>query len=250
LDPVHETLRKSTTNTAFAGYIKTALEALDGLPWDSNVKGFRASSSVDLALWFTTDWLKTDHEDQMLELLASDLGISDGNTSCVEPTYFVRALGQAYSDPETYRTSRKFGWLRRLGASFAMKDRNRLGSIANNNENHWVTLGIDCEKKVVGYGDGFRANAPTSLRKHLDWWLFEHLSVKFKWVDIPVVKQNDPHSCGILAYFGLSHWFDPERFPLPKHTAASMAEERIKMFLRIIKRHERKVRCFDLNLSI
>ncbi|KAJ7808638.1 hypothetical protein B0H14DRAFT_2608716 [Mycena olivaceomarginata] len=89
LDPVHETLRKSTTSTAFAGYIKTALEALDGLPWDN--------------------WLKTDHEDQMLELLASDLGISDGNTSCVEPTYFVQTAaveeenspsGSEYSEHE------------------------------------------------------------------------------------------------------------------------------------------------------
>jgi hypothetical protein len=73
-----------------------------------------------------------------------------------------------------------------------MKDHNHLGSIANNNENQWVTLAIDCEKKVVGYGNRFHANAPMSLRKHLDWWLFEHLGVKFKWADIPVVKQNDP----------------------------------------------------------
>ncbi|KAJ7861923.1 hypothetical protein B0H13DRAFT_1538861, partial [Mycena leptocephala] len=218
-----------------------ALKALEKLPWDGNVQGFRGGGFVnDFALWFTRDWLNTDHEDQMLELLASDLGISDGSTTCIQPTYFVRGLAQAYCDPESYQTARRFGWLRKLGASFAMKDRKRLGSIANKNEDHWVALGIDCERKAIGYGDGFRTKLSASLRKHLDWWLIEHLSAEFKWTDIPVVKQSDPHSCGILAYFAMAHWFDSERFPLPKCTATSMVEEHIRMFLRIVERHERK----------
>ncbi|KAF7372168.1 ULP-PROTEASE domain-containing protein [Mycena venus] len=151
----------------------------------------------------------------MLELLASDLGIRDRSMSCIEATYFVRALAQAYANPEVYRTARRFGWLRRLGTSFSTKDRNHFGSIANQNENHWVALAIDCEKK--------------------------HLGMEFKWTGIPVAKQTDPHSCGILAYFTLAHWFDSERFPLPNCTAASMAEERIKMFLRVVERQGRKV---------
>ncbi|KAF8135951.1 hypothetical protein K438DRAFT_1997082 [Mycena galopus ATCC 62051] len=106
---------------------------------------------------------------------------------------------------------------------------------------HWVTLTIDCEKKIIGYGNRFRTNAPASLRKHLDWWLFEHLGVDFEWTTIPMAKQNDPHSCGILAYFAPAHWFTSERFLLPKCTAASMAEERIKMFLRVVECHGRKV---------
>ncbi|KAJ7934877.1 hypothetical protein B0H13DRAFT_1557879, partial [Mycena leptocephala] len=154
--------------------------ALENLPWDGKIHGFKAGGSVDdLALWFTTDWFKTDHEDQMLELLASDLGITDGSTSCIEPTHFVRILAQAYSDPDNYRTARHFGWLRRLGTSFATKDRTRLGTIANKDENHWVAFGIDCEKQVIGYGDGFRGKPSSSLRKHLNWWLFEHLGVAF-----------------------------------------------------------------------
>ncbi|KAJ7815543.1 hypothetical protein B0H13DRAFT_2381016 [Mycena leptocephala] len=137
LDPVQETLEKSTTSEAAAERMKAALDALESLPWDGAVKGFRGGGFVnDLASWFTRDWLKTDHKDQMLELLASDLGISDGSTTCIQPMYFVRGLAQAYSDPESYRTDRRFRWLRKLGASFAMKDRNRLGSIANKSEDH------------------------------------------------------------------------------------------------------------------
>ncbi|KAK6991521.1 ULP-protease domain-containing protein [Favolaschia claudopus] len=149
----------------------------------------------------------------MLELSASDLGISDGSTSCVQSTYFVHALAQAYEDPATYRAASRFAWLRRLGIAFATKQRLRLGTIVNEDENHWTALTIDCEAK--------------------------HLGAKFKWIDIPVAKQNDPCSCGIL-YFALAHWFDPARFSLPTFTTASMAEERRNMFLRIIQRHRRK----------
>jgi hypothetical protein len=231
----------ATTNPA-AGRPAAALQALDKLPWDCSLKGFKASPSVkDFALWFTTDWLNTDHEDYMLELLATDLGLSDGSTSSIETTYFVQALEWAYSDPDAYRSGARFRWLRRLGTAFATKDRDRLGSIANINDNHWVALTIDCKENIIGYGDGFRGPAPASLRTHLNWWLFEHLGTKFKWKDISVPKQTDPHSCGILAYFALASWFDSERFPLPKSTAASMADERIKMFLRAIDQHEKDV---------
>ncbi|KAK6971834.1 hypothetical protein R3P38DRAFT_2813484 [Favolaschia claudopus] len=143
--------------------------------WDGEVKGFRAGGAVDnLARWLTKDWLTTDHEDQMLELSASDLGISDGSTSCVQSTYFVHALAQAYEDPATYRAASRFAWLRRPGIAFATKQRLRLGTIVNEDENHWTALTIDCEAKLVGYGNGFLTKAPASLRRHLDWWLYEH----------------------------------------------------------------------------
>ncbi|KAJ7744391.1 hypothetical protein B0H16DRAFT_1322159, partial [Mycena metata] len=242
---VNKRLENPATSSAASERARAAIKALDSLPWNGTVKGFKAGGYIeDLAHWFTTDWLRSDHEDQMLELLASDLGLSDGNTSSIETTFFISILAQAYSDPERYRTARQFRWLRRLGASLATKDRLRVGTIGNKNENHWITLTIDGEKKAVGYGDGFRGKPSQSLREHLNWWLFEHLGVPFKWSDIPVAKQDDPHSCGILSYFDLAHWFDSERFPLPKCTAASMADERIKMFLRIVERHQRKAHDF------
>jgi hypothetical protein len=58
LDPEYETLEKQSTSDAAAGRIKAALAALEKLPWDGDVKNFRAGGSVEqLALWFTTDWL-------------------------------------------------------------------------------------------------------------------------------------------------------------------------------------------------
>ncbi|KAK7059424.1 hypothetical protein R3P38DRAFT_2758863 [Favolaschia claudopus] len=206
VDPLHERLEKSTTSEAAVENIKASLAALKMLPWDGEVKGFRAGGSVEsLTHWFTKDWLNTDHEDHLLELLAAELGISDSSTSCIQTTYFVLALAQAYEKPD--RVSKL--------SAIPMASPSRDGI---------------CDK---GSRNGFLTKAPASLRKSLNWWLFEHLGVKFKWVDLPVVKQNDPHSCGILAYFALAHWFDAERFQLPKCTAASMAE-----------RHERKIGSF------
>jgi hypothetical protein len=206
------------------------------------VKGLKAGGSINsLALWFTTNWLTTDHEDAMLEILADDLGLSDGSEDSVQPTYFVQGLAQAYANPDIYRTAPRFRWLRRLGEALAMKDRRRMGTIANKDDEHWVGLAIDCEKETVAYGDGFGAKVPQELRRHVDWWLVEHLGVEFRWKNLPIPKQKDTHSCGLLACFALANFFDAERFPLPEATVPAMADERIKMFLRIVERHNSKV---------
>ncbi|KAJ7749104.1 hypothetical protein B0H16DRAFT_1691918 [Mycena metata] len=141
---VKEILANQTTSDAAVDHAKAAIEALDILGWDENVKGFKAGGFVErLALWFTTDWLRSDHEDQMLELLASDLG--HGATTGIQTSFFVKSLEQAYSDPDGYRTSHKFAWLRRLGSSLATKERTRVGTIGNKDANHWVALGINTD---------------------------------------------------------------------------------------------------------
>jgi hypothetical protein len=106
---VDKMLDKLATTDPAAGHAAAALQALDKLPWDCRLKGFKASPSMkDLALWFTTDWLNTDHKDYMLELLTTDLGLSDGSTSSIKTTYFVQALEWAYSDPNAYRSGAHF----------------------------------------------------------------------------------------------------------------------------------------------
>ncbi|KAK6974495.1 hypothetical protein R3P38DRAFT_3378568 [Favolaschia claudopus] len=245
VDRVHEMLEKVSTSKAAAERANTALTALEGISWTEKIKGFKTGGSIlDLSFWLTSDWLTTDHEDQMLELLALDLGLSDASTNSIQSTYFVQALGQAYKNPHTYRTARHFQWLRGIGTAFATKQRQRLGTIANVNGNHWVALTIDWEEKTIGYGDGFLAQVPKDLRKHLDWWIFEHVGEEFRWTNMPTPKQTDAHSCGILAYFALAHSFDKTRFPLPESSAPALADERIKMFLRIVEQHESKLGTF------
>ncbi|KAJ7367153.1 hypothetical protein DFH08DRAFT_797985 [Mycena albidolilacea] len=107
-----------------------ALELFDNLLWTGDVKGLMAGGSIsDLALWFTADWLITDHEDGMLKMLADDLRLSDGSKDSVQPTYFAHGLAQAYMNPNTYCTAHQFQWLRRLGEAFATKDCRCLGTM-------------------------------------------------------------------------------------------------------------------------
>jgi hypothetical protein len=241
-DRIYKIITETTTSQQASARAKRALELLDELPWTGDVKGLKAGGSINgLALWFTTDWLTTDHEDGMLEILADDLGLSDSSENAIQSTYFVHGLAQAYANPDMYRTARKFQWLRRLGQAFVMKERRRLGTIVNKDEAHWVGLTIDCEKETVGYGDGFGRKVAAELQRHVDWWLVEHLGVKFRWIDLPIPMQTDTHLCGLLAYSALANFFDGEHFPLPKATATSMADERVKMFLRIAERHNSKV---------
>jgi hypothetical protein len=163
-DRITETLAKTAPSDPAAERAKRALELFDHLAWTGDVKGLKAGGSIsDLALWYTADWLTTDHEDGMLEMLADDLGLSDGGKNSVQPTYFVHGLARAYMNPNTYRTARQFQWRRRLGKAFATKDRRRLGTIVNKDENHWVGLAINCEEETVGYGDEFRDKVPEHL---------------------------------------------------------------------------------------
>ncbi|KAJ7846023.1 hypothetical protein B0H13DRAFT_2363298 [Mycena leptocephala] len=147
VDQVQETLEKSTASEAIAGRANPALKALEKLPWDGDIEGFRGAVPVDsLSRWFTTDWLKTDHEDHMLELLAADLGLGDGSTSSIQTTYFSHALAKAYTDPEAYRTDVSFRWLRRIGTAFATKDRNRLGWMYSQRTQIWTEFIVLADK--------------------------------------------------------------------------------------------------------
>ncbi|KAJ7362739.1 hypothetical protein DFH08DRAFT_841388 [Mycena albidolilacea] len=169
VDRVEASLQKSAISEDAADRARAALQAIENLQWDGVTKGVKASCSIsDLASWFTTDWLNTDHMDQLLELLAADLGGGNGSTVVVETTYFVLKLAQAYSDPEEYRTGVGFEWLRQLGETLAMGKRTRMGGIANISDNHWIALAIDTEAETIGYGDGFHNTIPSRLRSHID----------------------------------------------------------------------------------
>ncbi|KAJ7911183.1 hypothetical protein B0H13DRAFT_1614866, partial [Mycena leptocephala] len=142
---------------------------------------------------------------------------------------------------EEYRTGIGFEWLRQLGEKLAIGKRARVGGIANISDNHWIALAIDTEAESIGYGDGFRDAVPSRLRSHVYWWIHQHIGLQFKWMDLPIPKQIDGHSCGVLAYLSLAHWADTKHFPLPKSTMVAMADERLKIFLLLVELHKREV---------
>ncbi|KAJ7695554.1 hypothetical protein B0H14DRAFT_2418745, partial [Mycena olivaceomarginata] len=229
---LQEREKKVQMDSSTTEYLQAAFTALKELPWKGVVKGFREKEEVEtLAHWLTTDWLTTTHEHQMLETLADDLALDESSPDTIPITFFAHTLSRGFYNPEAYRTGREWRWVRRLGDAFATGQRKRFGTIANINENHWVAIAFNCEEKVIYYGDPMGGAVPKHVRDHYNWWIYEHLGEEYCWKDLPMPLQRDLHSCGILAYFGLAHFFDPEYFPLPVPTLDSMANERLKMFI-------------------
>jgi hypothetical protein len=224
-------------------YVQAALTALKELPWKEVVQGFRENDEVGyLACWLTTDWLKTTHEHQMLEILTDDLALDESSLDTIQNTFFAFKLSRAFYNPEAYRTAREWRWVRQLGEAFTIGQRRRFGTIANINENHWVAIAFDSGEKAIYYGDSMGGEVPKSIRDQYNWWIYEHLGQEYCWKELPIPQQSDLCSCGILAHFCLAHFFDPEHFPLPVPTLDSMANERLKMFIRAAERHKNAVR--------
>ncbi|KAJ7707012.1 hypothetical protein B0H14DRAFT_2646979 [Mycena olivaceomarginata] len=109
--------------------------------------------------------------------------------------------------------------------ALAMGKGTRLGGIANISENHWIAFTIDTEAQVVGYGMGSAAPYRRACARMS--------------TDLPIPKQIDPHSCGILAYFSLATGLTANAFRCQINNRC-MADERVKMFLRVVEHHERK----------
>jgi len=115
VDQANERLKHSATSNTAAECTRAALKALDSLPWDGTVKGFKAGGSIDgLAHWFTTDWLPTDHEEQMLELLAFREGtrasmLRSREISHGSPIWMASAVGGIVCDEgsDPFRHNRK-----------------------------------------------------------------------------------------------------------------------------------------------
>lgn len=242
--PVIEALRTGS-QVIPDGLKETALRELDGIVWSGTVEGFgKVKGSIDdLSLWFTSEWLKTDHEEQMLQLLTSELqALPDGDfrkRTHIHGTHFFVLLKVAKEEGYSSQDVKRFSWLRHLGQSLQRSTCDRLASIVNISSNHWAAFVIDTKAAVVHYADGLHGLPPESLRESLDWWISQHFNTSFEWSTSTGMIQPDNHSCGILAYLNLCHWLMGHA--LPTATAESMANERIRMFLHIVSRHKKLV---------
>ncbi|KAJ7926117.1 hypothetical protein B0H13DRAFT_2565823 [Mycena leptocephala] len=77
-------------------------------------------------------------------------------------------------------------------------------------EPHWVSIIFDCrEKPVVRYGDSFGSPIPEELAAACDWWLGQHTFTDITHAKLPMAKQEDGFSCGMLVDNSHHHFIDP-----------------------------------------
>ena len=137
----------------------------------------------------------------------------------IEGVVFTNQLREAAATCGTaaYKTKQEFAWLRTIGEDL-MRRNQALLMIAHLGEDnkHWVGLVIDAKEHTIHYGDALGSPIPAKLLEAYEWWILQHTPSPFKMKDLPVTKQDDGSSCGILADNSLDHFALPGAYPLMK----------------------------------
>jgi len=73
---------------------------------------------------------------------------------------------------------------------------------------------VDTKEKKICYGDSLGLPIPSNLLATYQWWMQQHCSLPLELKDLPITKQEDGSSCGILADNALRHFTTPDDVPL------------------------------------
>lgn len=226
--------------------ISRVYSALATVSWSATVQGFPGTVGVEyLAAYMTKNWLTDEHENQMLHLLGRELARSSEHGSkgiYIADTFFIPTLIRVYEKPnrdDQYATTSSCNWLRRKGQEFGTGALDKLATIANVGGNHWVAVVIDFRLSQILYGDSLGGTITVEIETVLNWWAYHHTSEQFMTKRLPITRQRDGYSCGILAWNAVATEVLPKNYKLMK--SDGVADERLKMFLRVLECHNDKV---------
>ena len=218
--------------------IKQVSSVLSKLSWKDTIKGFPVQIQPELLTsYITQSWLSDEHENQMLHLLEKELAVHhpESNTN-ITTTYFFQILSQLHQDG-TYDTleARRTPWVRRKGQELATGVYDRFVTIVNINENHWVPIVVDFRASKILYGDSMGGEIDEDVEEILTWWTYHHTGITFTKAYLPITRQRDGFSCGLLAWNALATYLLPNVHSLID--ASDVAKERLKVFLRVVEQH-------------
>lgn len=227
-------LQRIKTWTPPSQLLQTVDSVMSHLPWAGEIPGF--SNRVDmhlLSFYLTMQWLTDDHESIMLELLRREVEEFQEDLHIkFEGPFFTVLLCTTYNNCSEYGTDRSYQWLRDLGTDLGSHHRSELVTIFNVNESHWGAIIADFNQKLIRYGDSMEGLLKAEVKAALNWWLYFHMGQTFTYTKLPTTCQRDPHSCGILAWNALAHYFFPKRYPLLD--ASHMQDAWLHMLLKIL----------------
>jgi hypothetical protein len=221
-----------------APLVTNVYAVLAGLPWNGQLSG-RKIPITTLSAYMTTEWLSDEHESQMLELLRQDLLRTALNSEVeVEEIHFIPLLCNAYSNRSQYPMDRHWTWLREKGHAIAtpmgVRRQGQAVALSNVGGNHWVAIVLDFEKATIQYGDSLGGHINEQLKDVLGWWTHYHTGHIFTHFNLPITRQHDSHSCGLLAWNALAAYLlEGTELLRP----ADVVEERLKVLLRVVDHH-------------
>jgi len=121
-------------------------------------------------------------------------------------------------------------------------------TLANIGGNHWIALILDFKASRILYGDSMGGTIDEGIEEALNWWIGQHMGTQFTTSYLPITRQRDGHSCGILAWKALAAYLFPARYSLAD--GGAVGDERLKMLLRVLDRHNEKVMCGYISKSL
>ena len=208
------------------------------ISWTGNIQGFSVPIPIHyLADYATKEWMCDKHITQILDLLQQDV-IQEGLSEIIEieSVWFLPMLRKGYQDQEEYMTHTSYRWLRGRGQAFGTGTHEQLAFIGLVGGNHWVAVVIDFKEGTVYYGDSLGEKISSALRAILDWWIHLHTNGQFNHCGLPITLQQDGYSCGILAWLALVTFLLRGKYPLVD--ASHVAEERLKILIHMVEKHQ------------
>ncbi|KAJ6615316.1 hypothetical protein B0H10DRAFT_2041596 [Mycena sp. CBHHK59/15] len=194
--------RVSKKNPTRAALAEQASMMLAMLPWGCSKPPGLSDSEPLYTLWRFAGqhWLAGSQMNDMLELLRYKINSSPDlmKEFRVWGTALLPKILEAHraADTGTYWTAQDLRWIRDIGDDMvqnqaALITSAHLGEITD--EPHWVGVVFDCRAEcVVCYGDSLGS---------------PHTLAKIELADLPIGRQEDGFSCGMLHPFGRAYRF-------------------------------------------
>jgi len=242
-----ESLKRSVTDEEV---LQKSCEALDNLPWSGKIQGFPSNSTGSttiLSCYFTAQWLSEEHINQILELLRDDLDANEKVSINIQDAYFFPKMKDGFVDQEKYTSSKVFRWCREEGHNLETGVYDQLGFVVHIGGNHWVGVVCDFRKGVIWGGDSLANEFNKGVIKTLEWWTYFHSGRRFKFKALPITRQTDVHSCGILACNAVAHFMLGN---IALVEANGVFTERLRIFHRVVDKHLEALVSFGPPMSL
>ncbi|KAJ7754214.1 hypothetical protein DFH07DRAFT_959911 [Mycena maculata] len=185
------------------------------IAWHGNLPGFGSSLPVlDLAGFFSQDYLAGNLVDAMMRLLSVRLAESAGpvsNSTLVVDTPFAQYIELLHPDLDGIRPDNispsALKYLDKYGSWFQSPDHTHLYFFLHRPPRHWTACEIDFKSKHIRYGDSLRWKRPQDFFDALDSFVAEQFAgAKFIVTDdLRYAYQTDGYNCPIIAVNTVAH---------------------------------------------
>ncbi|KAF4590802.1 hypothetical protein EYR40_009399 [Pleurotus pulmonarius] len=221
--------------------VRNAMGYFKVIGWNTPLAQRPFVASFELAPLLGTAWLSDEHIDLMIEVISDRIKEEGVRTSIVAPLNLSASITLRGTKKETASSKRQ---LDEIKSEIQSKGVTRMYFPVHVNGNHWIAAFVDFERRTYGYGDsltGIYMQSPLKFMRSLGSWLkdtFGGRRFEAQGDSLMRGSQTDSFSCGIIAINAIEHAIFGERL----WEAQRAAPERIRWFVRIVERHERRTK--------